>query len=145
MGLYDGIKDVAKVMQQADNIELYRQLLDLSAQALEMQAEIGRLKEENEKLKKEQDISQKVIRHIEPCITLKGDEPTLYYCSHCWDAERLLVQLDCNDYNGDFECPHCHMKGTYDKAKADVASKDFLESMPPLIRGVNRDEPFGSF
>ena len=48
MGLYDGIKDVAKVMQQADNIELYRQLLDLSAQALEMQAEISRLKEDNE-------------------------------------------------------------------------------------------------
>ena len=26
MGLYEGIKDVAKVVQQADNIELYRQL-----------------------------------------------------------------------------------------------------------------------
>lgn len=31
MGLYEGIKDVAKVVQQADNIELYRQLVDLSA------------------------------------------------------------------------------------------------------------------
>ena len=36
MGIYDGIKDVAKVMQQADNIELYQKLLDLSAQALDM-------------------------------------------------------------------------------------------------------------
>ena len=40
MGLYEGIKDVAKVVQQADNIELYRQLVDLSAQALEMQNKI---------------------------------------------------------------------------------------------------------
>ena len=31
MGLYEGIKDVAKIVQQADNLELYRQLLDLSA------------------------------------------------------------------------------------------------------------------
>lgn len=36
MGLYEGIKDVAKVVQQADNIELYKTLLDLSSQALDM-------------------------------------------------------------------------------------------------------------
>ena len=45
MGLYDGIKDVAKIVQQADNVELYLQLIDLSAQALDMQAEITKLKE----------------------------------------------------------------------------------------------------
>ena len=52
MSLYDGIKDVAKIVQQADNIDLYRQLLDLSAQALELQAENVKLKEENTLLKK---------------------------------------------------------------------------------------------
>ena len=36
MGLYEGIKDVAKVVQQADNLELYKNLLDLSSQALDM-------------------------------------------------------------------------------------------------------------
>ena len=40
MSLYEGIKDVAKVVQQADNVELYRRLLDLSALALDMQDEI---------------------------------------------------------------------------------------------------------
>lgn len=44
MGLYEGIKDVAKVVQQADNIELYRQLLDLSAQAIDGATEKERLK-----------------------------------------------------------------------------------------------------
>ena len=39
VGLYEGIKDVAKVVQQADNVELYRKLLDLSSQALDLQAE----------------------------------------------------------------------------------------------------------
>ena len=52
MGLYEGIKDVAKVVQQADNIGLYRQLLDLSAQALDMQSEINRLTAENAELRK---------------------------------------------------------------------------------------------
>lgn len=56
MGLYEGIKDVAKVVQQADNIELYRQLVDLSAQALDMQSEIKRLTAENTELRKKQDL-----------------------------------------------------------------------------------------
>ncbi len=33
MGLYESIKDVANLVQKADNIGLYKQLLDLSAQA----------------------------------------------------------------------------------------------------------------
>ena len=37
MGFYDAFKDVLNMAQKADNIDLYRQLLDLSAQALEMQ------------------------------------------------------------------------------------------------------------
>ena len=55
MGLYEGIKDVAKVVQQADNIELYIQLVDLSTQAWEMQNEINRLTTENTELRKKQD------------------------------------------------------------------------------------------
>ncbi|HEZ7991258.1 MAG TPA: hypothetical protein RWO66_09965 [Ruminococcus sp.] len=47
MGLYEGIKDAIGLAQKADNIDLYKQLLDLGAQALEMQAEITRLREEN--------------------------------------------------------------------------------------------------
>ena len=47
MGLYEGIKDAIGLAQKADNIDLYKQLLDLGAQALERQAEITRLREEN--------------------------------------------------------------------------------------------------
>ena len=36
MGLYDKLKDVAKIAQKADNIDLYRQLIDLSSQALDL-------------------------------------------------------------------------------------------------------------
>jgi hypothetical protein len=51
VGLYEAVKDVAKLAQQADNIDLYRRLLDLSAQALDMQDEISKLKNENAELK----------------------------------------------------------------------------------------------
>ena len=63
MGLYEGIKDVAKVVQQADNIELYRQLLDLSAQALDLQAENSKLKEEIADLKKAKLAESDIVWH----------------------------------------------------------------------------------
>jgi hypothetical protein len=106
MGLYEAVKDVAKLAQQADNIDLYRRLLDLSAQALDMQDEISKLKNENAELKKRRDVSNEIVRHKEPCITLKNDADKLYYCSHCWDSQQLLIQLNCH-HNGTFECPHC--------------------------------------
>ena len=52
MGLYEGIKDAIGIAQKADNIELYKQLLDLGAQALDLQAEVARLKEENAELER---------------------------------------------------------------------------------------------
>ena len=120
MGLYEAVKDVAKLAQQADNIDLYRKLLDLSAQALDMQSEIAKLKEENARLKRKQDLSSSIKRHKEAFITLVGEEPMLRYCSHCWDADEKLVQLLCDEDTGSFECPHCKVQGVYDKAQNDA-------------------------
>jgi hypothetical protein len=131
MGLYEAVKDVAKLAQQADNIDLYRRLLDLSAQALDMQDEISKLKNENAELKKRRDVSNEIVRHKEPCITLKNDADKLYYCSHCWDSQQLLIQLNCH-HNGTFECPHCKAKGNYDdeiKKQVDIARANAIRKM----------------
>lgn len=136
MSFYDAIKDAASLAQKADNIELYRQLLDLGAQALDLQAEVARLKEENAELKRRRDIADRVIRHEEPCVTLEGDTTELYYCSHCWDSERLLIQLSCHS-NGTFDCPHCQAKGNYSnerKRKADKAQLEAIASMNRVHR-----------
>jgi len=114
MSLYDAFKDALNVAQKADNIELYRQLLDLSAQALDLQAEITRLKEENAELRKKRDLSNSLTRHIESFITKTDEALDLRYCSHCWDADEKLVQLSCDEDDGTFVCPHCKMKGIYD-------------------------------
>lgn len=106
MGLYDGIKDVAKVVQKADNIELYQKLLDLSAQALDMQNTINLLTEENRRLKEYNEISRDIIRHSETYITLTNDKNDIKYCSYCWDAEHKLIQI--NEYSGGyFRCNRC--------------------------------------
>lgn len=106
MGLYDGIKDVAKVVQQADNIELYQKLLDLSAQALDMQAKITKLKDENQTLKNELYQKKNVTRHKNAFITLADDEKQIPYCGICYAKNNLLFQL--MDYDKDYyQCYEC--------------------------------------
>ena len=103
MGLYEGIKDVAKVVQQADNIEIYKKLLDLSAQALEMQSEIASLRAENASLKSEINSIQDVVchkiknndalTHEYPYVTLKSDPQEIRYCAICWGRDKKLIPL----------------------------------------------------
>ena len=132
MGLYEGIKDVAKVIQQADNVELYRQLIDLSAQALDMQNEISRLSAENVELRKMRDVENRIERHQEPFITLTNDSERIIYCSRCWDHEQKLIQV--KSYNsGAFKCTHCENDGAYDKAKYE----EHLRREREAIRAVN--------
>lgn len=132
MGLYEGIKDVAKVVQQADNVELYRKLLDLGAQALDLQEENMKLREEITLLRKRQDISENIVRHKESFLTLENDQGGLRYCTHCWDSSEKLVQLQCDEHDATFACPHCHMSGVFDEARNKSAEQEALDE----IRGT---------
>lgn len=106
MGLYEGIKDVAKIVQQADNVELYRMLLELSAQALDMQAENATLQRQNEELKAELLKKRSVIRHKGIYITLEGEQPGIVYCSSCYGKDNKLIQMF--DYDEEcYQCPVC--------------------------------------
>lgn len=109
MSLYDGIKDVAKVMQQADNIDLYMRLLDLSSQALDMQAEIAKLREENIELKKSKDIDGDIEYHVDPFITRQSDTKPIKYCAACWVDKKKLVPLQ-YEYENLYCCPLCGVR-----------------------------------
>lgn len=103
MGLYDNIKEIANVVQKADNIELYKQLLDIGKEALDMQETISNLKEENKRLKDELNLNKKIIRHKGKLyITLDGDNNEIHYCSNCWGNYKKLIQLREDD-----ECYYC--------------------------------------
>lgn len=135
MSLYEGIKDAAKIVQKADNIELYQKLLDLSAQALDLQSQIQQLTEENRKLQDKLSISQRIVRHESIFLTLADDELQLPYCAHCWDADKKLIQVKILD-DGHFFCPHCKTKAVYDRTKAQAS---YEASMRILSKGISFD------
>lgn len=106
MGLYEGIKDVAKVLQQADNVELYMKLLDLCAQALDLQEENMKLREEVKELKYLQDLTDDIEYHVDAFVTRKSDTKPIRYCAACWAGRKILVPLQ-NIQWDNLECPLC--------------------------------------
>ena len=109
MGLYEGIKDVAKIVQQADNIELYRQLIDLGAQALELQAENTKLKEENAELKRVRVVEQDIEYYVDAFVTNKKDSKPIKYCATCWVDKRKLIPIQDQQYDN-YICPLCNAR-----------------------------------
>ncbi len=102
MNIIDMLKDVINVAQKADNIELYKQLLDVNRAALDIQSEINELKKENTKLKEQLEINSKIIRHNDGLyITLEGDPLEIHYCAICWGNSNKLIQIG---KNGCFNC-----------------------------------------
>ena len=103
MGLYEGLKDAMKVAQKADNIDLYKKLLDLGQEAIDLQEENRKLKEENYELRKEKDLENKIVFHKtqeidsshkeHPYITLNDDPKEIRYCAICWGRDKKLVPM----------------------------------------------------
>ena len=120
MGLFEGVKDVAGIVQKIGNIELYQKILDIEAQALDLQDELAKLKSENRELKEQKNISDKIKRHNFLYLTLNDDPQELSYCTHCWDSQQKLIQLE-TCQNNKYYCPHCHYMGTFEN------SIEFLE------------------
>ena len=105
MGLYDALKDAISLAQKADNLELYRQLLDLSAQAIDLQEEVNCIKK-----RKIEEV--RIVRHKQPYLTLLDDSQQLKYCATCWDVDRILIQMNeqltTSAGSRKFICNKCH-------------------------------------
>ena len=108
MGFYDAFKDAMNLAQKADNIELYRQLLDLGAQALDLQAEVSKLNEENRELRNELNQRRNITRHKSPFITLNDENIVVPYCAICYGKHGTFIQMFEYD-NQSYRCPDCGM------------------------------------
>lgn len=106
MSFYDAFKDAMSIAQKADNVELYRQLLDLSAQALDLQAEVLRLKEENAELKKTNETEADIEYYVDAFVTKKSDKKPIKYCAACWVDKKKLVPIQDRQFEN-YLCPLC--------------------------------------
>jgi hypothetical protein len=134
MAVFDELKNIAKVLQEAGKIELYEKILAIQQQLLEMQEKIRTQGEE--------------IRELENNFKIKGDiffENNAYwfnkkdgskegpFCSGCWDSQsKQLIHLHSRmDLPDAWICPVCKIHIRTLKAPTNV------DSTPHI---VTRDE-----
>ena len=117
MGIIENAKEAVKLVQQIDNMELYRNILDLQAEALELVQQLKEKDETIEKLKTALELKGKMVcEHsaywIKDDQGSKTDGP---FCTNCFDNEhatRRLVQGGKPSNKGGhdwswIQCPKC--------------------------------------
>lgn len=94
MSLYEGIKDVASIVQKADNIELYQKVIDLQKEALELIEENMLLKDRIRQFEDKRSIKTNLI-FKNNCYYLKMENDTLDgpFCPTCWDKDSKLIRM----------------------------------------------------
>lgn len=94
MGVIDSIKTIADVIRRIDNIELYRQILDLQAEVMSVVEENVRLKQEVGDLRGKLIVKDRLVVRDDcywvPDASSHLDGP---FCSTCWDTDQKLVRM----------------------------------------------------
>lgn len=96
MGVYEMLKDAAKLAQRADNVELMRKLLDAQAESLADRERIRTLTEENSELNARLRLQGEMRWNGEYHAYyryVQNAEPDGPFCPRCWDGDGKPVRL----------------------------------------------------
>jgi hypothetical protein len=111
MGIVDNVKDAVKLVQQLDNMELYRKILDLQAEAVELTEQLKEKDVTIEKLKKALELKGQMI-YVESVYWLKDkDDKTKDgpFCSKCYEVDHIQCHLTRlpQEFRPALKCPNC--------------------------------------
>ncbi|NFO89308.1 hypothetical protein FDC58_12020 [Clostridium botulinum] len=110
MSFYNSVKDVVSIVQKADNIELYKKVLDLQKNAMDLIQENRDLKEKIRILEKDAKLKASV-KYIEDAYYIEQDngEYDGPFCRVCWDKDNKLIRLSKGKYlGGEAACMVCN-------------------------------------
>ena len=103
MSIISDVKDLAGLIKQIGDIELYQKILDLQSSIFELSDENMGLKEKIKSLEELQSISEKMTFR-DQLYYMNGDsEP---FCPRCWDSEKKSIHLHRNS-KGSYRCKNC--------------------------------------
>jgi L-fucose isomerase-like protein len=120
MGAFDAIgkvKELVSLVQQIDNIELYRKILDLQNEVQALSGDLLKFEErlrakdkEIESLKERLTFRAHLIHHNNLYFETDadGDAVGYAYCTRCWEVEQKPVHVQQNPkFPGMSRCPQC--------------------------------------
>ena len=93
MGVLDTAKEAVQLVQKIDNIELYKQILDLQSEIIKVVEENTHLKEQVKSLQETMKIKDSLSFEDNSYWIEKDGVKNGPFCTHCWDREGMLVRL----------------------------------------------------
>jgi len=108
MAIFDELKSIGKILQEAGKIEQYKQILEAQEKLLEMQKKINDLGEENKKLKEQLKIKENLVYENNVYWSKRdGEDKDGPFCSRCWDKNKDLIRMHPCGNPAYSECPEC--------------------------------------
>lgn len=95
MGMIENIKEIAKIVNQAGNIELYQKVLDLQADALEQSERLQEKDKRIEQLEAAFSIKDK-LKLKKSAYYITDDNEQLIdgpFCTKCFDVDKLKCRI----------------------------------------------------
>ncbi len=106
MAIFEELKSIGKVFQEAGKIELYQQILDIQGKLLEMQKRIFDLEIENTDLQSVIKQKKKLVHIAEVYYSEDEDGRRGPYCTKCYDADGKMINM--TEWGvGKKRCPNC--------------------------------------
>lgn len=109
MTLFDDLKSVGRVLQEAGKIEQYNQILEAQKQLLEMQKKIAELEAEKTELREKLKIKQSLVYKNDAYWMQCGDGTEKGpFCPRCWDKNKDLLNMQPSYESSSYSiCPEC--------------------------------------
>ncbi|NLI91418.1 MAG: hypothetical protein GX434_04200 [Peptococcaceae bacterium] len=108
MSILDDTKNVAHLVQEAGDKDLYGKMVDLEMEVFELVQEIEKIKKENAELHDQLKIKEKLKFEFNSYWIEKNGRFEGPFCSKCYDVNHILVRMHLIDRATEsFKCPNC--------------------------------------
>lgn len=112
MSMIDNARDLAKLLQQVDNVEIQKKLVQTQNDFMELHQENLDLKNRVKALEEQLKLNETLVFRP-PFYYVEGDETP--YCAKCWEVDKTLVHSIYSHTSVKGElwiCPNCEVKST---------------------------------
>lgn len=107
MGIIDNFKDLFKVAETVNNIDLYKKLSELQNSVYALEEENRALKDELRRRDEQRDIRNRLRPRDNAYYLDDGDGP---FCLRCMDVDGNLVRERSGATAGTHYCPECQQQ-----------------------------------
>lgn len=125
MAIFDELKSIAGVLQEAGKIEQYRQILDAQKELLEMQNKIYSIESENRDLRGKLETIKSLIFEKNAYWINNDNKKDGPFCSCCWDDHKKTIRMQPEGNPAYYSCPKCNNKRVIIYPERDTVRNQF--------------------